>query len=184
VPLVGMATGVASLVSLAALLATSKASRSIKGGLGAWLLHAGLAMVLVGVAFSGPYQEAKEAVVTPGQTVELGGYVLTYKGVEEFSTTGYGGGRATIEVTKDGKSLGEMTPERRIYKNFPQPFAEVSVIPSLGEELYSTLLAFSQDKTASIKVSINPLVNWFWIGGTLMCLAGIACIWRGQGREQ
>jgi cytochrome c-type biogenesis protein CcmF len=25
-------------------------------------------------------------------------------------------------------------------------------------------------KTAVVKVSINPLVNWLWLGGTLMCL--------------
>jgi len=183
VPLVGMASGVSSLVSLAALVATSKSARDLKGGLGAWILHAGLALVLVGVAFSGPYQQAVEAVVTPGQTVEVGSYTLTYVTVEEFSEPGYKGGRATIKASKNGRDLGELTPERRIYKGFPQPFAEVSVIPSLGEELYATLLAFNDEKSASIKVSVNPLVNWFWIGGTIMCLAGFLSIARTQGRE-
>jgi len=181
VPLVGMASGVASLVSLAALVATSPAARSLRGGLGAWLLHAGLALVLVGVAFSGPYQVSTEAVVSPGQTIELEGYRLTYKGLEEVSTPGYSGGRGLIAVEKNGAPLGELTPERRIYRNFPQPFAEVSVIPSLGEELYATLLAFSADRSASIKVSVNPLVNWFWIGGTLMCVAGFLCMARRSG---
>lgn len=183
VPLVGMASGVSSLVGLAALLATSKGARSLKGGLGAWLLHAGLALVLVGVAFSGPYQEVKEAVVSPGQTFEVGSYTLTYVTVEDFSEPGYNGGRAKILASKGGQSLGELTPERRIYRGFPQPFAEVSVIPSLGEELYATLLAFNDEKSASVKVSVNPLVNWFWIGGTLMCLAGFLCLTRAQGQE-
>ncbi|MBI4807127.1 MAG: heme lyase CcmF/NrfE family subunit [Desulfovibrio sp.] len=183
VPLVGMASAVSALVSLAMLLATSRAARNLKGGLGAWMLHAGLALVLLGVAFSGPYQQSKEAIVSPGQSVELGEYKLTYVDLEEFSTPGYGGGRAKIDVSKDGKALGELTPERRIYKNFPQPFAEVSVIPSFGEELYATLLAYTGDKGASIKVSINPLVNWFWIGGTLMCLAGFLCLGRAQSQE-
>jgi len=141
-------------------------------------------MVLVGVAFSGPYQESKEAVVSPGETVELGSYRLTYVDLQELSNERFSGGQARIVVSRNGQTLGEMTPERRIYRNFPQPFAEVSVIPSLGEELYSTLLAFSPDKSASIKVSINPLVNWFWIGGTLMCLAGFLCLGRSQGREE
>jgi len=184
VPLVGMAAAVSSLVSLALLLATSKAARNLRGGLGAWLLHAGVALVFLGVSFSGPYQVVKEAIVSPGQSVELGSYTLTYGGLEEFSTPGYSGGRARIAVTSGGKPVGELTPERRIYKNFPQPFAEVSVIPSLGEELYATLLAFSQDRSASIKVSVNPLVNWFWVGGSLMCLAGFACLRRGQGGEE
>jgi len=182
VPLVGMAAAVSSLASLAALVATSRAARSLKGGLGAWLLHAGLALVLLGVSFSGPYQHVSEMVVAPGQSFELDGYTLTYKGVEFFKEKGFSGTKATLDVTKGGKSLGQLTPERRIYDKFPQPFSEVSVIPSLGDELYATLLASAQDQSASIKVSTNPLVNWFWIGGALMCLAGLACIPRGQGR--
>jgi cytochrome c-type biogenesis protein CcmF len=178
-----MASGVSSLVGLAALLATSKGARSLKGGLGAWFLHAGLALVLVGVAFSGPYQEVKEIVATPGQTFEVGSYSLTFVTVEDFSEPGYNGGRAKILASRNGQALGELTPERRIYRGFPQPFAEVSVIPSLGEELYATLLAFNEERSASIKITVNPLVNWFWIGGTLMCLAGFACLPRAQGRE-
>jgi cytochrome c-type biogenesis protein CcmF len=77
--------------------------------------------------------------------------------------------------------MGELNPERQIYLNFPQPFAEVSVIPSLGDELYATLLAYADDGSASIKVSLNPLVNWVWIGGALMCLAGLACLGSRQG---
>jgi cytochrome c-type biogenesis protein CcmF len=183
VALVGMSAGVSSLFGLSALVATSRAARSLKGGLGAWLLHAGLAMVLLGVAFSGPYQESKEGVLAPGQSMQLGAYTLTYKGIEEVNTPGYTGGKATITASKGGKDLGELTPERRLYRKTPQPFSEVSTIPSLGEELYATLLGFTPDKTATVKVSINPLVNWFWIGGTIMCLAGFACLGRAKGQE-
>ena len=184
VPLVGMAAGAASLFSLISLLAASRAARNVKAGLGAWLLHSGLALVLLGVAFSGPYQISKEAVVTPGQSFEVGGYQLTYHGLEQVGEKGWTGGQARITASRNGKPLGELTPERRIYDKYPQPFSEVSVIPSLGEELYATLLAFSPDKSASVKVSVHPLVNWFWIGGTLMCLAGFLCIPRVQGREE
>ena len=29
----------------------------------------------------------------------------------------------------------------------------------------------------SLKISLNPLVNWIWIGGTLSCLIAFLC-WR------
>ena len=32
------------------------------------------------------------------------------------------------------------------------------------------LLGFTEDEKASFKISVNPLVNWVWIGGTLMCI--------------
>lgn len=90
---------------------------------------------------------------------------------------------ARLTVTRDGRPVGVLTPEKRLYRNFEQSsFAEVSVIPSLGEELYATLLGFDEVGAASVRVSVNPLVNWIWIGGTLSCLAAFLC-WRKIGRR-
>jgi cytochrome c-type biogenesis protein CcmF len=66
-----------------------------------------------------------------------------------------------------------------MYKNFPnQQFAEVGTIPSFGDELYATLLGLTEDNKASFKISINPLVNWIWIGGTIMCLLAFLLLRR------
>ncbi len=183
VPLVGASAGVGSLASLTMLTFSGRGYRTLRGGLGAWLLHGGLAMVFVGVAISGPYQLAKEAILSPGQTLTLGAYELEYTDLAEVSNERFSGGRASLTARKDGREVGVLTPERRVYKNFPQPFAEVSVIPSLGDELYATLLAYSDTKSASIKVSVNPLVNWVWIGGTIMCLAGFLCLRRNSDKD-
>ena len=79
---------------------------------------------------------------------------------------------ALVEVTQNGKPVGLLAPERRLYRNFEQPFAEVAVIPSLGSEIYATLLSVDNEGKATFKMSLNPLINWLWIGGTLMCLFG------------
>jgi cytochrome c-type biogenesis protein CcmF len=81
-------------------------------------------------------------------------------------------------VAKNGRPLGTLTPQKRMYANFEQPFAEVSIIPSLGDEIYATLLGFDEDKNISVKITINPLVNWLWIGGTLMCVMALFCLRR------
>jgi len=43
--------------------------------------------------------------------------------------------------------------------------------------VYATLLGFDEAGAVSLKVSVNPLVNWIWIGGTLSCLIAFLC-WR------
>ncbi|GAB6035707.1 cytochrome c-type biogenesis CcmF C-terminal domain-containing protein [Fundidesulfovibrio butyratiphilus] len=182
--LVAASAALASLAGLAVLLTTSKAARSVSGGLGAWTLHAGLALTVLGVAISGPYQQTREAIITPGETMTVGGYNVTYVDLKQYATPGYAAGQAVLRVSRDGREVGVLTPERRTYRNFPQPFAEVSVLPSLGDEIYATLLAFSQDKGASFKVSVNPLVNWVWIGGALMCLAGLFASRRKASEER
>ncbi|MFP4285103.1 MAG: cytochrome c-type biogenesis CcmF C-terminal domain-containing protein, partial [Desulfovermiculus sp.] len=86
--------------------------------------------------------------------------------------------KASLDVEKNGQSLGRLRPERRLYNKFDQPFAEASVHPGLGDELYATLLGFDQDQQIRVQVRINPGVNWIWIGGTIMCLAGLLAVQR------
>jgi cytochrome c-type biogenesis protein CcmF len=145
---------------------------------GAYGVHVGVALVALGIAFSGPYQVDEEAILHKGEVLKVGDYEFLYK---EFaikpspSMTAY---EARLMVAQNGKPLGILTPQKRMYANFDQSFAEVSIIPSLGDELYATLLGFDEDENISIKISIHPLVNWLWIGGTLMCLMAFFCLRR------
>ncbi|EPR31465.1 cytochrome c assembly protein [Alkalidesulfovibrio alkalitolerans DSM 16529] len=183
VALLAGAAGGAALVGLAVLLATDASVRKRMRGVGFVGVHMGLALVVIGVAVSGPYSEAVEAVLDPGESVTIDGYVFTYHDMREFERVGMSGIQARVQATKDGREVGVLRPERRIYRNFDQPFAEVEVIPSLGKELYAVLLAVDRQHRASFKLSVNPLVNWVWIGSTLMCLAGFLCM-RGVHRRE
>jgi cytochrome c-type biogenesis protein CcmF len=91
---------------------------------------------------------------------------------------------AQLEVQKDGKVIGTMVPERRMYRGYEQAFAEVSVLPSLGNELFAVLLGATEDGGVSVKVNVNPLVNWIWIGGIIFCLAPLFIMRYGRGKER
>jgi cytochrome c-type biogenesis protein CcmF len=176
--LAGVALACAGLASILLLFAKESFARSRTGGLGAYLTHLGLALVVLGVAVSGPYQLAKEAVLAPEQALRIGAYTVTNKGLAKASSPAMSAATARLAVEKNGAPAGELVPERRMYRNFEQPFAAVSTIPAFGDELYATLLGFTDDGAVSVKVSVNPLVNWVWIGGTVMCLAALLCLRR------
>jgi len=184
VPLFGGAAAITAIVSVIYLLLRQKQARSRKGALGAYLVHLGLALVTLGVAISGPYQQSVEAVLSPGRTMQVGGFSVTYVDLEEETSPAMTIARAVLDVTHDGKPVGRLTPERRLYRGFEQPFAEVSTLPSLGNELYATLVSATGKKAASIKISVNPLVNWVWIGGTVMCLAAFLTLRKPRGRTE
>ncbi len=171
VPLFAGAAALAAMASALYEFFRRRHARSLAGALGAYWVHIGLALVTLGVAFSGPYQISREAVLMPGRSLEVGHFTLTYTDLEHERNPAMTIARALIDVSRDGRPVGRLTPERRLYTGFDQPFAEVSTIPSLGDELYATLLSATDNKSASIKISVNPLVNWVWIGGSIMCLA-------------
>jgi cytochrome c-type biogenesis protein CcmF len=171
-------SAVAVLVSIVALFVINGSLTRQMWAWGAYGVHVGVALVALGIAFSGPYQVDEEAILHKGEVLKVGDYEFLYK---EFaikpspSMTAY---EARLMVAQNGKPLGILTPQKRMYANFDQSFAEVSIIPSLGDELYATLLGFDEDENISIKISIHPLVNWLWIGGTLMCLMAFFCLRR------
>lgn len=147
---------------------------------GQYGIHLGLALLALGIAFSGPYKVEKEVLLAEGESVQIKNYTLTFHGSKQDATPEF---RArltgTLEVFRDGESIGVLLPEKRIYRNFPQQqFAEVSVIPGLGDEVYATVLGIDESGKISFKLSVSPLVNWIWIGGTIMCLFGFLLIKR------
>ena len=52
-------------------------------------------------------------------------------------------------------------------------FAEASVIPSLYKELYASLLNVQEDNTVFINISVQPFVNWIWIGAIILTFSPI-----------
>jgi Cytochrome c biogenesis factor len=152
--------------------------------LGAYAIHLGLGIMALGVAFSGPYQLSVEKELGVGQSFEVGGYTVTVKDVHEKSARNMAQLIAQLEVQKDGKLVGTMVPERRMYRGYEQAFAEVSVLPSLGNELFAVLLGATEDGGVSVKVNVNPLVNWIWIGGIVFCLAPLFIMRYGRGKER
>lgn len=179
----GAACAIAGLVGVVIIVATEPGVRRYRPSLGAWTVHLGLLMCVLGVAFSGAYGNVRETIVPQGESVDLGGYTLINKGVREDGTPSYRFIEAELVVEKDGEELGTLKPQRRIYRNYDSPFAEVSVIPSLGVELYATLFGVSRQGAVSVKIAANPLVNWIWIGGTLMCIGGFVALRVRKRRE-
>lgn len=184
VPLFAGAASVAATATAGQAFLRHRHARSRLGALGAYSVHVGLALLTLGVAFSGPYQINQEAVLTPGRSMTVGAFTLNYVDLEQEHDPAMTIARAVIDVSRDGQPVGRLAPERRIYRGFEQPFAEVATIPSLGDEIYATLLSVTGNKSASVKISINPLVNWVWIGGTLMCLAAFLSLRRPQGAAE
>ncbi|MFO7801286.1 MAG: cytochrome c-type biogenesis CcmF C-terminal domain-containing protein [Desulfovermiculus sp.] len=183
-PLVTVAFALAAIPSLLAYCVYKPTVRRSLPQLAVMGIHLGLAVMALGIALSGPYKQEKDAVLSPGQELRLGEYLFTYTTLDREQTQRMEAYKAHLEVSKEGKDLGELVPERRFYRSFDQPFAEASVLPGLGDELYATLLGFNQDRQVRVQIRINPGVNWIWIGGTIMCLAGLFTVRRTGRRRQ
>ena len=141
-------------------------------------VHVGLLLAILGVSFSGPYQESNEFVLGKGQSAVSGAYTFSvdevYKGNSALSPQGipyYTFYEAQVNVYKNGAFIGKLNPQIRKYTGYESSsFLEVSTIFSLKDEIYATFMGLSNKNEAQLGININPLVNWIWIGAILMTL--------------
>jgi cytochrome c-type biogenesis protein CcmF len=113
-----------------------------------------------------------------GDRFTLGAYDLHVKQVSDGENENYVWQRADIGIYNGGAYLGDLSPERRVYKASEQPTSEVRIRRRLNEDLYLNFASMSQqtEGAAIIQAYIFPLVSWIWIGfyvlmmGTLVCL--------------
>ncbi len=178
---VATASSVAALVSLGMLVA-EKSVRKQRNALAAHGVHLGLILIVLGVAFSGPYKSEITLVLPKGATGTVGGYTVELVDLTEGRTKTFEYLEARINIlNEDKETQGLLAPQMRIYHNFSgMKFSEASTIFSLGNEFYASLLGIDSAGRASLRVSVNPLVNWLWVGGTLMCLFPILGLRRRQ----
>lgn len=169
--LLGAAGAIAALGTIVLLFILDPSVRKNNVSVAAYGVHIGLALTVLGVAFSGPYKTETELLLTQGQTVKVDSYDVHFKALYEGEAPNYTFLEAELVVSKDGKEVGVVSPQRRLYSNFDnRAFSEAATIPSLGNELYATLLGVDAQGRATLALNVNPLVNWIWIGSTIMCI--------------
>ncbi|HEV2991206.1 MAG TPA: cytochrome c-type biogenesis CcmF C-terminal domain-containing protein, partial [Candidatus Angelobacter sp.] len=75
---------------------------------------------------------------------------------------------AALEVQKNGKKIGNLYPEIRIFKVNEQPDHMVAIRSTIKEDLYVIYAGRSEDNVPVIKAFVKPLVSWLWIGVMVM----------------
>ena len=74
-----------------------------------------------------------------GDTAELAGYAFTFRGVREVAGPNYGAAQGLVEVTRDGKPVTTMHPEKRIYRVQQNPMTEAAIDTGFTRDLYVSL---------------------------------------------
>ncbi|MFW5730924.1 MAG: cytochrome c biogenesis protein CcsA, partial [Desulfonatronovibrionaceae bacterium] len=87
-PIIAAAAGVAGIFSCALYILSNGSVRRRRTGVAAYLLHLGIAMIVLGVAFSGPFTDEREVVMAKDETLSLNKYEFHYESLEEILTPG------------------------------------------------------------------------------------------------
>jgi cytochrome c-type biogenesis protein CcmF len=141
---------------------------------GMQLAHLGMAVGVAGITVVANYQVERDVRMNIGDHTELAGYTFTFLGTTEHQGPNYRAARGTVEVSKNGKKLYELHPEKRIYNASGMPMTEASIQPALFDDIYVALGEPLDEaaQTWAVRVFHKPFINWLWIGALFMVIGG------------
>ena len=145
---------------------------------GGYIVHAGIVLMFLGFAGAG-YKQDRQVLLSPGESVEVGRFEVRHNRLSESDDGQKQMITAHMSVLRDGEAAGELYPARWFFrKHETEPTTEVALRRSISEDLYVTLATYDVgDQSAAFQVTVNPLVNWIWLGFALLAFGtGIALL--------
>ena len=152
---------------------------------GGYVVHAAIVLLAIGVAGSSAYDTVREGRLQPGESLAVGDYRLTYRGLEEREGANATEIRAALDVRRDGESLGTVSAGKNAYTAERQVSNEVGIRSDLvtGEDLFVIAEQVNPDGSVYFRVFVKPLVNLIWLAGLVFLLGSLITLWP-DAREQ
>ena len=151
----------------------SRARTLPRAMLGMMVAHLGIAAFAFGVSMVKTYEVERDLKMDIGDTTDIAGYVFTYRGVRDLQGPNYMAAQGLVEVTRDGKPVATMRPEKRVYRVQQNPMTEAAINTGFTRDLYVSLGEPVGNTAWIVRVYYKPFVDWIWGGCVLMALGGL-----------
>ena len=158
---------------------------------GGYLIHLGVLVMGIGIIGSLNYQVQTQRALAPGGKIQIGNYTITYdhaltcdptvgisgecvdwykdRGRDIMVEAGY------LTVDRPGQPPVRVTPYREVFPD-GSGLTPPGILSSVGEDLYLLFLG-EQSGFGQIKVFINPLIQFLWIGGIILVIGTLTAMW-------
>jgi cytochrome c-type biogenesis protein CcmF len=147
---------------------------------GMLLAHLGVAVFIAGVTLVKGYEVERDLRLDVGQSVDVRGETYTFRGVSELAGPNYDATQGTIDVTRDGRLVTTLKPQKRAFRASGQVMTEASIDWGVGGDRYVSLGEPVTDKGVagawSVRIYVKPFVDWIWGGCLLMALGGFCAV--------
>ena len=151
---------------------------------GGYIVHLGVIMIAVAVTASSSYKQEQEFIMSPSQTVSFSGYDITYVDATSEEEPHRSSQLANLSVKHNGTDIGILSPRLNTYFRMGSVIGTPAVKTRPDEDLYITLVKLEDSgRIIGIKVIIEPMIIWLWLGGALMGLGTLVSAWPARRRK-
>ncbi|UVW83629.1 heme lyase CcmF/NrfE family subunit [Wolbachia endosymbiont of Aedes albopictus] len=140
------------------------------------LAHAGVAILVLGIAYSVGWQEKKENYLKIGDSITVNKFKVTLQNIELIKEKNFHAVRGIMDIRNllNNKILGEVTPEYRFYLAEGQKNVESSIYHNLLSDIYVVIGEIDKSKSKiAAKVHYKPGMSIIWLGSFLIAFGSL-----------
>ncbi len=146
---------------------------------GGYVVHVGIILLAIGVIGSNVYQLEADRTLALGETMAIGAYTLTNRGLAVENAADKQMVHARLDITANGRPLGLLSPRKDVFRlREGQPMTIPGVMRRPLEDLYTLLGSFDPDsQQVTLKVYVNPLIGCVWLGMIVLVAGTLVAAW-------
>jgi cytochrome c-type biogenesis protein CcmF len=147
-----------------------------RGVVGMTIAHIGVGVFAIGITVTQTYRVEKDIALKPGQTAVLQGYTFEFRSTRPVAGPNYDAIESEVVVTRDGKPVTTLHPQKRTYRVQTMPMTESGIHVKWNRDLF---VAMGDDLGAgawSMRLQYKPMVRYIWIGALIMAIGGLVAI--------
>jgi cytochrome c-type biogenesis protein CcmF len=148
---------------------------------GGMIVHLGVIMIGVALAASMSYVSQAEFDLSEGETARIAGHTVQYLGSRTEDLPNRIELIAKIDV--DGVQVYE--PRLNRYRQSGQTVVTPSVRTGLTNDVMLSIVRApgESDPTLGLRVMVQPMVLWLWVGGFVMAFGTLLAVFPGRRRN-
>jgi len=158
-------------------------ARQPRSWYGMLLAHAGVGVFIAGVTLANGYEVKRELRLEVGAFHEAGGYGFTFAGIGPAAGPNYSAQRAVFRVTRDGRPVVTLYPEKRLYTVQDMALSQADIDSGFSRDLFVALGEPVGENAWTVRIQVKPFMTWIWTGCILMALGGLLAAGDGRYRR-
>ena len=133
--------------------------------------------MIIGITFSSIYQKEYNFNISVGEKVNLDNEVLKFEKIKIVEEKNYQSLIAIFSIEKRDAIISFIEPGKNYYPVSKTITTEAGIYHDWFKDIYITL-GNEENNNWFIRVYINPLVNFIWIGVFIMIFSSIIAIFK------
>ena len=140
------------------------------------LAHLGVAVTVLGAGLYASSGIQKDVKMGVGDYAYLGGHEFYFSDIKHDRMSNFLFTRAEIIVSREGREIVTLKPEKRLYFSSPQTMTEAAIDGGLLRDIYISLGEPLDNNYWAIRLHVKPFVRCIWLGGAMISLGGLLAV--------